>query len=357
MRHRRSPHLAPLLILALATPIVAQEPASPASLPDHGVVVGRVLDRDTRESVDGAFVQLRDTEHRMFTDSLGWFAFPSVAEGDYLLEVQHIGYGTQGDSLRVPAQRTVEVTFRVSQRAIELDPIEVRVLSDLERRRRALVHPHHMLIGREDIERYSLRGAFDIGDVLRLHNPNAVRITHTAFPYSVCIQASRALSRPTLSSGSSGCRSVMAVLDGMPGALLAHEIGDIPLHDIEELEFLPPTEAILRYGLHMGQNGAVLITTRMGARPVERRSGQAIATELRQRLESAERHPHVRHLAVGGVIGAFGGVATEIGGKLRPHCNVKTCPFRWQTIALGVAVGAIGGEILYRLRRREAEPR
>jgi hypothetical protein len=41
-------------------------------------------------------------------------------------------------------------------------------------------------------------------------------------------------------------------------------LASLSLSDIEAIEFLPPMDAMTRLG-HAGQNGALLVTTRMGA--------------------------------------------------------------------------------------------
>ncbi|MFO8174655.1 MAG: hypothetical protein R6T96_10265, partial [Longimicrobiales bacterium] len=46
-------------------------------------------------------------------------------------------------------------------------------------RRQQSWHPHHVLVTRDDLESYELRGALHVGDVLALHAPNAMtRLGH-----------------------------------------------------------------------------------------------------------------------------------------------------------------------------------
>lgn len=338
---------------------------------EKAVVVGRILDVDSEQGVEGAFVAIRDTPYNMVTDSLGWFAFPTVESGNHVLEVQHVAYGTQADSVRVPPGATVEITFRVSVQPIALRPIEVHVLSDLELRRRAIAHPHHMLITRDDIDRYILQGAIHVGDVLRLHEPNAVRIRDVGFRGlrvpGVCIESTRAIGSRTFATTDKygdddpGCRMVAVVVDGVLVAqaserLRIGEIGDFPLDAIQGMEFLPPTEAIFRYGT-FGEDGAVVITTRVGTDPfAHRQAGEEVVARLRHQLEAGQGLTRSRHWGAGGAIGLFTGpVAAIVGARYLEHCEGAECAFVWQSVGVGLVVGVLAGEITFRIRRRQAQ--
>lgn len=165
-------------------------------------------------------MRLGSAQHETLTDTLGWFAFTRVRPGTYTFQVEHIGYGTQADTVRVPEGETMEVVFRASAEAIALEPLEVRVLPEVERLRRAQGHPHHLFITRQEIEEYFDRGAMDVGDVLRMHKPNAVRVRHIGLSDAgrnttpgPCIESARAVTGRGLSS-KPACMMVAAVVSG-----------------------------------------------------------------------------------------------------------------------------------------------
>ena len=72
----------PLLVLAAAT--MHAQPAAE--------VRGSVVDARGGEALSSVVVQLVGGAYRATTDTAGRFAFPSVAPGDYVLNVSTVGY-------------------------------------------------------------------------------------------------------------------------------------------------------------------------------------------------------------------------------------------------------------------------
>ena len=89
-------------------------------------VLGRLTDRESGQSIDGAVVRLKGTEFQTLTSATGRFLFPEVPPGEYVLETEHVGYGTQTRSINVGA-RTVDIDAELSQVAIELEGLTVTV--------------------------------------------------------------------------------------------------------------------------------------------------------------------------------------------------------------------------------------
>jgi hypothetical protein len=89
-------------------------------------VLGRLTDRESGQTIDGAVVRLKGTDYETLTSATGRFLFPEVPPGDYLLETEHIGYGTQTRPISVGAQ-IVDVDAELSQVPIELEGLTVTV--------------------------------------------------------------------------------------------------------------------------------------------------------------------------------------------------------------------------------------
>lgn len=106
-----------LLLLLAAAPLAAQQ------------VRGRVVD-EGGQSVKAATVYLLDGEGRRVagthTDDEGTFALRVPREGSYRLRAQRIGYGQAvTDTMEVGGRISLELTLRLSVRAVALAPLTI----------------------------------------------------------------------------------------------------------------------------------------------------------------------------------------------------------------------------------------
>jgi hypothetical protein len=106
------------------------------SLPvgEPGTVRGVISDAESGSPIASTVVTLEGTEHRVVTGSGGDFVFSGLEQGEYILKMEHLAYGTQSESILV-GSRTLLVDARLAPEAIELEGINVTVLQpELERR-------------------------------------------------------------------------------------------------------------------------------------------------------------------------------------------------------------------------------
>lgn len=108
-----------VLLLALVLPQVAA----------GQVVIGRVIDEDTRAPVPQVLVAALDTagavQVSMLSDSAGAFQL-GLAAGTYALRLERLGYETlTTDTVRLRRSETVTVEVRLGARAIPLEPLVV----------------------------------------------------------------------------------------------------------------------------------------------------------------------------------------------------------------------------------------
>lgn len=343
----------PVALLIVTVPMVT------VSLPAMAQTVsGRVVETETGDPVPSAMVALAGTSHGTFTDDEGRFRFEDVPSGSYRITVDHLGYRPLERTLFVPAEGLSDLVLPVEVRAIPMDSLRVRTMPEPKRRRQTW-HSHHVLVTREEIETAELRGAWHVGDVLRLHASNAVRVEESVagnrWGPLVCIRSTRAIGSRTPANPSPGCAPVF--IDGIRvgnadppmGAML---LASLSLNDIESIEFLPPMDAITRLG-HAGQDGALLVKTRIGA---DRTRGLRTADELSDTSGQPGRPGREAYLAAGatgGVLVGFGAASVEYllhddGGLCRSGCQ-------WEVVRiLGSALVGLGvGELLHRWRERE----
>jgi drug/metabolite transporter (DMT)-like permease len=161
----------------------------------------------------------------------------------------------------VDADGRHNVQIKISERAIQLAPLVVETMTDLDRRKRAS-GTHINEIARTEIDDAARRG-LGLGELLRQGMPSlSVR--------GNCVEYRGAR------RGTGPCREVHAVMDGVPVSSPAMLIATMPLQDIERLEILSPAEAGAIYGVFSGF-GVLLIETRRGpTRERLREAGKAL---------------------------------------------------------------------------------
>ena len=224
-----------------------------ASGQDVGVVSGQVVDASNGEPVSGVLVQIAGTIP-FVSNGEGYFVLRDVPAGAHALEVSHIGYGDHAEFIAVQADRELSLTVRMSPQAIELERFVVEVSSELEERRRSSGNSVNE-IQREEIEA-AARTGMGLTDLLQ-----------TSMPGAMASQTGRATScvqyRAIRTGGTSACREVSVVLDGVQVASPAYIYQTLPLSDIERIEMMSPGQAGLRYGMAAGQ-GVLVIETKRG---------------------------------------------------------------------------------------------
>lgn len=312
------------------------------------VIEGRVIGSWRSQPVRGAVVILAGTSHAVTTGRSGEFVIRDVPTGSYELLVQHPGYHSVTLTVNVPPAGVSGLLISVPVRAIPLDSVRAVVVHPLARARRARGTAHHVYVTREELDAYELRSARHAADALRLHSPTAVQIvehgiTRSRYGPGVCIVSTRAAARRTPSSpGGGGCAAVF--IDGIRvpwgSDMILH---DLPLSDIQAIEFLPPADAAVRFG-HAGSAGAVLITTRRGRPGLE-------PVQPTTPPPAGPRHGHYL------VAGATAGLAASLGvlavrSLASPGADEfcrGECGRAFGRLLGGVAVGIGVGELLWRI--------
>jgi Carboxypeptidase regulatory-like domain/TonB-dependent Receptor Plug Domain len=273
----------PSLFLLLATGAAAQQPVA---------IAGRLIDIGTGRPIEGAAVNLVDRESGSITDSLGAFRLVGVPPGAHVLRVSHLAYGVHTRDVNVLPGRDLRLELRLSPQALELEPIEVEAI----RRPRP---EGANVVTREQIERLAGR-ARHIGDIVRMQIPGAV-VSEATGGY-LCIEF-----RGGASSRTTGCNYPLVVVDGLPVAEAGRFLRDLPITDIERIEFVPASQGSARYGLGATYGVLVIETRRTGLRaeqPVHRSSRYPAYD-----WASEPGHHPVRRTFLGAGLGTIAGTA------------------------------------------------
>ena len=100
------------------TPVLLSAEAEP------GEVIGRVLDPESREGLEGVEVTIAGALRRA-TDEEGWFTVDPVPAGAHSIEATYLGRETVRDSIFVTDGQTLELEIPLAVEAIELEGITV----------------------------------------------------------------------------------------------------------------------------------------------------------------------------------------------------------------------------------------
>ena len=142
-----------------------------------------------------------------------------------------------------------------------LPEVRVKISSDSSIRAGAETSAGAMRLGPDQIEALRDRGATRIADLLRRHRLGGITVKPMLRNYQqvgVCVEAVRR--SPTTPSG---CRMVTLVIDGaiMATSEAARMLDAMALDQVETVEYLPPQDALFRFGFR-AEDGAVVVTTR-----------------------------------------------------------------------------------------------
>ncbi|MBI4540941.1 MAG: carboxypeptidase-like regulatory domain-containing protein [Gemmatimonadetes bacterium] len=244
------------LTLALWFAVAVRLGPADLSAQATSAVFGRVTDATTAGAVSGAAVRIVALEREEITDAGGRFIFREVPAGLYLVTVQHLAYGTRGDSIKVEGRDALNLNIRISPVAIELDPVVVEVWTpeQYERRSRGT---RVNLVTREQLKAFEGRQV-TVGDVLTSLIPNVtVRTSGARVGGGLCIE----FRRPVSLRDPLGCRMPLVVVDNVQVLSPANFLESLNVSDIESMEVLPASEAGVLYGTG-SRYGVLRIKTR-----------------------------------------------------------------------------------------------
>lgn len=92
-------------------------------------VHGRILSHETGRPLEGVLVRIEGTSSSAVTTGSGRFVLRDVPPGERRLVAEMIGYETSEHAIELGPNQAVDAEFRMTTRAIELEPIEVAVRS------------------------------------------------------------------------------------------------------------------------------------------------------------------------------------------------------------------------------------
>lgn len=262
--------------ILLITAFTLALPRSGTAQDDTSRVGGRIVDAASGESVGGVVVRITNVQP-VVSDVRGIFELPRVPAGERTLVFEHVAYGTHERTITVTTGEQTALVVEMSTEAIELEPVVVETLSELERRRLTSGYGINEL-GPMEIET-AARAGLDLGELLQGRLPG-VDVMGAGTSLCVTYRAIRT------DNDLGDCNGISVIVDGVPVADPSSVYASIPLQDIDRIEVLSPAQAGVRYGMRGGQ-GALLVETKRG--PVRR---QADLSRYLTGLEWYEAEPY-----------------------------------------------------------------
>ena len=253
-------------ILRLALTLVALLPGQLQAQTGGATLNGRVLDAETGEAVADAVVRATSQDRPAVADQVtgadGRFQMEGMPTGTYVIQVEHLGYGVQSDSLTVMAGEDVELEFRVAARPVEVAGITVTA--------RAVSFDPQLTRGTrfdgmtaEEVDRVRPRVSNTL-DMLTM--ANIPGLTVSKLGDQICVETNRWRRRN--SDGTEGCHMVGVVVDDVMMADAGMALDLLNPELVESWELLPPAEAGALYG-NVSMYGVLIINTRTGQRPTD----------------------------------------------------------------------------------------
>ncbi len=93
---------------------------------EYGKIAGRITDSETGDPLAGASVKITETGQGTAADENGYFVILRVSPGTYTITAQMVGYGAMTyKNVKVDADRTVELNFKLEPGAVTMKVIEV----------------------------------------------------------------------------------------------------------------------------------------------------------------------------------------------------------------------------------------
>jgi len=108
------------------TTVERTEPAGDAITVD---IVGRILDTESREGLEGVAIEFTDLEMAVSSNSVGYFNVSDVPQGIHELRISRIGYETLTDTIFFEGGSAYQVDVDLSQDAVPLEGLTVQVRS------------------------------------------------------------------------------------------------------------------------------------------------------------------------------------------------------------------------------------
>ncbi len=104
-----------------------------------GSISGTIIDQSSGEKLIGANLSLQGTRLGAATDSVGAFSIENIPAGDYILQVQYVGYQTAERLVRIDAASTISEQIAMAPKSLSANAVVVTATRTEQKRKEAPV--------------------------------------------------------------------------------------------------------------------------------------------------------------------------------------------------------------------------
>lgn len=232
---------------------------------DRGSITGQVVIEGSGAPIAGAQVVLVGTGAGQITNQDGRYLLPNVTAGEQQVRVTLIGYAQAAQTVTVGAGETAVADFTLRESAVELDALQVNVLTGQQARGReigasvssiqvardvnttAVTSFNQLLAGRtEGVVMQGVAGTTGTSQRIRIRGANSISLSNEPLIYVDGVRVSNSTGLETGVGGQDASR-----------------LNDLNSNDVESIEVLKGPAATALYGT-AAANGVLLITTKRG---------------------------------------------------------------------------------------------
>jgi outer membrane receptor protein involved in Fe transport len=117
-----------------------------------GSIVGKVIDKHTKQPIVGATILVADYPKGATTDATGYFQINNLNPNTYRIEISFVGYTTQNQIITLKGDETVNIEFLLAEAQVQLSEVKV-----------SAVNPQHQqLISSLDIQTRTINNSQEV---------------------------------------------------------------------------------------------------------------------------------------------------------------------------------------------------
>jgi len=314
-----------------------------------GIIVGRITDAKTEESLRNVTITLDDTKKGVMSDNDGKFKFTAVSAGDHVIHTRLLGYEKSSKSVTVTDGETITANFALIRSLNMLDQVVVTgtvIATELKAVPNAIT-----VITAKDIER---RGITHIDQLFRGDVPGLFALQQgSGTPMDQVLMFSRgATAFPASQSAgtSSATNPIKTYVDGVELADPQY-LSQLDPRSIERIEILTGPQASTIYGSN-AINGVMQIFTKRGSTAQPQLTLNFLSGLVQNNFSSARTPQHDLSAQLAGVEGRMsynaGGSWNFMGAWTPAKQTAVASGFAGARLALPTALGPVTADMTIR---------
>ncbi len=248
-------HLYKILLTAVALVFLTV----PALAQQTGQITGSVTEARTGNPVPNVLVTLEENIMGTLTNARGMFLIVNVPAGPHQVSAAGMGWAAQTQDIQLSAGQTLELTFELVERPVNLDELVVTSYATMQRRERLGAQTQ---VRRDEIEVMPIRTA---EEAMQGRTAGVQVRSNSGMPGDAPTIRIRGIASINANA------NPLYIVDGVQiaadratgGTYRSSPLSSLNPDDIESIEVLKDVSATSIYGAQ-GAHGVVLITTRRG---------------------------------------------------------------------------------------------